>query len=101
MFYDYQPGNGTRYALDYIEYDERHYGDSTEECFILCWMKHGDRGGVCYKGVRNTPLHLSYLMEKMTVNPADGVALLRFLDERGCAVIQSEAVTREYEYRGW
>ncbi len=70
--YDWQPGNGTRYDL--------YYGAAGKRTFVS-WMRLGGAGGISM--VFTDYLHYTYMMEKMQINIADAVGILKFLEEMG------------------
>lgn len=70
--YDWQPGNGTRYDLVYAP-----VGDRT----MITWLRHGGSGGPSL--LFSHFLHYSYVTEKMQVNIADAVGILKFLEYQG------------------
>ncbi len=70
--YDWQPGNGTRYDL--------YYGKSGPKAFVS-WMRRGGSGGTAMAFTHY--LHYSYAMEKLEINIADAVGILKFLEEMG------------------
>lgn len=75
-FYDYQPGNVTRYALMFGETDKANE-------YLLVWLKHQDVGGSAFRVMAHFGhIDQGYLMEKMRLNNgADAAALLGFLQE--------------------
>lgn len=80
-FIDYQPGNGTRYALfvGHIDTDNR-YG------FVIMWAKRQDVGGPAFFVPYGSYLTWDYLDEKMGVgNMADLAALLAFIRDHAFA----------------
>ena len=70
--YDWQPGNGTRYDLYYSRKGDRGF---------ISWMRRGGAGGTAMTFTHY--LHYSYIMEKMEINIADAVGILKFLEEMG------------------
>ncbi len=76
-WYDWEPGNGTRYSLI--------YGKINESKFFLCLRLYGlgDRFMVISEPGY---LHHTYIEEKLDTNTADAVAVLKFLDLMGHAV---------------
>tara|TARA_Y100000310_G_C20697297_1_gene826623 strand:- start:1261 stop:1554 length:294 start_codon:yes stop_codon:yes gene_type:complete len=93
MIIDYEPGNGTRYRLL--------FDTLSKDRYLFCWFKNADVGGLCYLGRNSNHLHLNYLMEKMTVNKADGLALLKFLKEHGVNVLYPPYARNYFERYGW
>ena len=73
--FDWQPGNGTRYDLIYGS------GDPYTQ---IAWLKRGGSGGTLM--LFSDFLHYSYIMEKMDINIADAVGILKFLELQGHAV---------------
>ncbi len=70
--FDWQPGNGTRYDLIYS-------GDSSKN--LIGWLRMGGSGGRMM--LFTDFLHYSYIMEKMQINIADAVGILKFLEHQG------------------
>jgi hypothetical protein len=70
--YDWQPGNGTRYDLCYGPVGDR---------ALVTWLRQGGSGGPSL--AFSHYLHYTYVMEKMSVNIADAVGILKFLEEMG------------------
>jgi hypothetical protein len=75
-FYEYEPGNGTRYALMFGETDK------TNE-YMLVWLRNENVGGPAFRVMTHFGhIDQDYLMEKMRLdNGADAAALLGFLQE--------------------
>lgn len=73
--FEWMPGNGTRYDLIYS-------GDGSTN--LIAWMKFGGSGGRLM--LFTDFLHYSYIMEKMQVNIADAVGILKFLELQGHSV---------------
>jgi hypothetical protein len=77
-FYDYQPGNATRYYI----YARPTIDWEGEDAIAFFWLREGDTGGRGMVLKRNLSLHLAYFMEKSQIkNECDCVALLCFLGE--------------------
>ena len=77
-FYDYCPGNGTRYFLL--------FGELPDGSHALAWLWRNDAGGSIIR-IR-CPLESTYLMEKMGIeNRTDTNALLGFLRMMGLTVM--------------
>ncbi len=104
-FYEYEPGNGTRYFILVTHIKPAGHIDST---LAFMWLKNGDRGG---RGMVIDPdekLGLEYFQEKTGIkNTHDAVALLCFLGEEcNCRVggipmaFRREAWFRQAEERG-
>ncbi len=70
--FEWMPGNGTRYDLI--------YGGGGEKA-LIAWMHAGGSGGKIMMFTQF--LHYSYIMEKMQVNIADAVGILKFLEYHG------------------
>lgn len=73
--FDWQPGNGTRYDLI--------YGGGGEKSMIG-WMRQGGSGGTVM--LFTDFLHYTYMMEKLGINIADAVGILKFLELQGHSV---------------
>ena len=72
--FDWQPGNGTRYDLIY---------SSDSNYNMIGWLQYGGSGNVM---LFIDFIHYTYLMEKLHVNIADAVGILKFLDYQGHSV---------------
>ena len=70
--YEWCPGNGTRYDLFY---------DKKGDKAFIAWMRYGGSAGICMSFSHF--LHYTYVEEKMKINTADAVGILKFLQEMG------------------
>lgn len=78
-FYEYEPGNGTRYFILVTRIKPAGHIDST---LAFMWLKHGDRGGMGMVIDPDEMIDLEYFLEKTGItNQHDAVALLCFLGE--------------------
>jgi hypothetical protein len=95
-FYDYQPGNMTRYFI----YAAPLTAAEHEHRIMFVWLDRADIGGrgmVLHIGHH---LHLAYFQEKTRIdNQADAVALLCFLFEH--FDMKPEGIPREYFDLSW
>lgn len=83
QFYDYQPGNGTRYALLYGKAET----PNGEEA-VLVWLRDGDVAGPAFRVMGHMVLQPDYFLSKMKLtSESDASALLGFLEERGHMVL--------------
>ena len=82
--YEWCPGNGTRYDLVY-----NHVGEKT----MITWLNRGGSGGTTM--LFSHFLHHSYIQEKMKVNVADAVGILKFLERKGHSVGYPDGIVYE------
>ena len=77
-FYNFQPGNGTRYALFAVE-----TGGRNEFNVVIAWLKYGDMGGPAFRFAKGGDVGLAYFMSKTDVKYIDdAAAILLFCQQR-------------------
>ncbi len=80
----WEPGNGTRYDIVYVQDSPRNDGPG---CTYLTWLHRSGSGGgtICFWP--GDYIHWSYLMEKMNIpRVGDAAGLLTFLHTKGHTV---------------
>lgn len=74
-WFDFQPGNGTRYKIFAMKVDPDNLGFNV----IVCWLKNGDMGGPSFRFSDGGHIDLYYFMEKTGItNEHDASAIMLF-----------------------
>jgi len=95
-FYDYQPGNMTRYYI----YARRTLDFDGDDSLAVFWLREGDTGGSGMTLKTDIPMHLGYFMEKTRIkNECDCVALLCFMRE--VFGVEIEGIPAAYQRLDW